>query len=73
MPTHASWLNQIEIWFSIMVRSALKGASFTSPAQVRDAIDVFIAAHNPKAAPFEWRKAVVYQGRVKERYSELCN
>ena len=34
-PTHASWLNQIEIWFSILWRSALRGASFTSPAQVR--------------------------------------
>ena len=29
-PTHASWLNQAEIWFSILARSTLKGASFTS-------------------------------------------
>ena len=71
-PTHASWLNQIEIWFSIMTRAALEGGSFTSPRQVRDAIDAFIAAHNPQAAAFEWRKAVVYQGHLKQRYSDLC-
>src|SRR3974390_1876830 len=44
-PTHASWLNQIECWFSILSRRALRGASFTSPGEVRDAIDRFIAAY----------------------------
>ena len=34
-PTHASWLNQVEIWFSILARSALDGASFTSVHQLR--------------------------------------
>jgi hypothetical protein len=43
-PTHASWLNQIEIWFSILSQKTLDGASFTSPAQLREAIDAFIAA-----------------------------
>lgn len=59
-PTHASWLNQIEIWFSILTRQALRGRSFQSPREVRRAIDQFIAAHNDKAAPFEWKKAVVH-------------
>ena len=36
-PTHASWLNQIECWFSILSRRALRGASFTSPRQLRAA------------------------------------
>ena len=58
-PTHASWLNQMEIWFSILTRQALRGASFTSPRQVREAIDRFLAAYNAQAAPFEWRKSVV--------------
>jgi transposase len=40
-PTHASWLNQIECWFSILSRRALTGASFTSARQVREAIDRF--------------------------------
>lgn len=71
-PTHASWLNQIEIWFSILSRRALKGASFTSPAQVRDAIDRFLGAHNKTAAPFEWTKRDVYPKGLKHNYADLC-
>jgi transposase len=58
-PTHASWLNQVEVWFSILTRSALRGASFTSPRQVREAIDRFIEVYNPTAHPFEWTKTEV--------------
>jgi transposase len=72
-PTHASWLNQIEIWFSILVRQALRGGNFTSPRQVREAIDRFIEAHNEKAAPFEWRKKEVSPKDLKKYYSDLCN
>ena len=60
-PTHASWLNQAEIWFSILTRSALQGASFTAPRQVREAIDRFVQAHNEKAGPFQWTNREVYQ------------
>jgi len=52
-PTHASWLNQIEIWFSILSRQALRGANFTSVARLRQAIDEFIKNYNSDAAPFE--------------------
>jgi transposase len=38
-PTHASWLNQVEIWFSILARSTLDAASFTSVQALRAAID----------------------------------
>jgi transposase len=38
-PTHASWLNQVEIWFSILSRKALVDISFTSPRQLRERID----------------------------------
>lgn len=72
-PTHASWLSQIEIWFSILARQALRGASFTSPRQVREAIDRFILAYNEKAAPFEWRKKEVSAKGLKHNYSNLCN
>jgi transposase len=72
-PTHASWLNQVEVWFSILSRLALKPASFTSPQQVRNAIDLFLAAHNKDAAPFEWRKRQVYPKGLKKYYSDLCN
>ena len=45
-PTYASWLNQAECWFSILTPQALQGASFTSPLQLRKAIDQFVAVYN---------------------------
>jgi transposase len=72
VPTYSSWLNQVECWFSILGRAALRGASFTSPRQLRDAIDAFVRVYNPTAAPFEWTKAVVHQSKPKLIYSDLC-
>ena len=73
IPTYASWLNQVEIWFSLLSRNCLAGASFTDPRQVREAIDAFTAAHNQSAAPFEWTKTVVHHSRPKTHVSELRN
>ena len=70
-PTRASWLNQIECWFSILSRRALQGASFTSVAQLRAAIDRFIAAYNAHATPFEWRKTVVHSVGLKHSFADL--
>ena len=72
-PTHASWLNQVECWFSILWRQALKGASFISPHQVRQAIDKYVAAYNPEAAPFEWHKKTIAPTSLKHHYADLCN
>lgn len=72
-PTHASWLNQIECWFSILSRRALRGASFTSPQQVREAIDRFIAAYNQTATPFEWTKREIRNVHPRSSYANLCN
>jgi transposase len=66
-PTRASWLNQVEIWFSILEGKSLHGASFTSVKQLREHIDAFIAAYNQNAKPFVWTKAKVHQRRVKGR------
>jgi len=66
-PTRASWLNQVEIWFSILQAKSLTGASFTSVAQLRQHIDDFIAAYNANPRPFVWTKAKVHQRRVKGR------
>jgi transposase len=71
-PTHASWLNQVEIWFSILWRKALRGASFTSYFQIRQAIDAFVEVHNDTAAPFEWKAKVVHQSNMKVNYNDLC-
>ena len=72
-PTHASWLNQVEVWFSILSAKALAGASFTSPRQVRDQIDAFINAYNQTAHPFEWTKQVVFSQHPRAKYADLCN
>lgn len=72
-PTSASWLNQVEVWFSILSAQALAGVSFTSPKQVRAQIDRFIQAYNPNAHPFEWTKQVVYSQHPRKKYSDLCN
>jgi transposase len=71
-PTRASWLNQVEGWFSILQGQSLSGASFTSVEQLREHIDAFIDTYNEDAEPFAWTKSEVHQRRVKgRRISEL--
>jgi transposase len=72
-PTHASWLNQIEIWFSLLSRHALRSASFTSVRQLRQAIDDFVSVHNEKAAAFQWTKRYVKSVHPKDKYAYLSN
>ena len=56
IPKHTSWLNQIECWFSILVRRLLKRASFTSLKDLRDRIVAFIDYFNrTMAKPFQWK------------------
>jgi hypothetical protein len=66
-PTSASWLNQVETWFSILQGQSLSGASFTSLEQLKEHIDAFIEAYNGKAEPFVWTKKKVRQRRFKGR------
>jgi transposase len=72
-PTSASWLNQIEIWFGIMSRKALRGASFKNVEELGQAIDAFIAAYNPTAKPFKWRKREVKGAQLRNTIVNLCN
>ena len=59
-PKHTSWLNQIELWFSILVRRLLKRGNFTSVEDLRQRILAFIAYFNKTMAkPFKW----TYKGR----------
>jgi len=54
-PKHASWMNQIEMWFSILVRKVLKRASFTSVEDLQAKVLAFIAYFNmTMAKPFKW-------------------
>lgn len=58
-PKHSSWLNQIEIWLSILVRKLLKRGSFTSVADLQQKVFAFITYYNQRAKPFKW----TYQGK----------
>ena len=60
-PNHSSWLNQIEIWLSILVRKLLKRGSFTSVADLQQKVLAFIDYYNrTMAKPFKW----TYQGKA---------
>ena len=54
-PVHASWLNQVEIYFSILQRKALTPADFSSQSAVADRILGFQQHYQTVARPFEWR------------------
>lgn len=60
-PKHASWMNQIEIWFSILVRKVIKRGNFKSAAELQRKVLAFIEYYNrTMAKPFKW----TYQGRA---------
>jgi len=58
-PKHASWLNIVEIFFSILTRRVLQNAEFTSQAQLAKRILTFITHYDRTAKPFRW----TYDGR----------
>jgi transposase-like protein len=56
LPTHASWLNQVEIWFSVFSRKSLKGGSWRSYAELQSHILTFIRTYNRRwAHPYHWK------------------
>jgi transposase len=55
-PTSASWMNQIETWFSILTRRAVRRGSFKGVTPLRKAIHEFIDQWNEEALPFKWVK-----------------
>ena len=70
-PTHASWLNQIEIWFGILWKRSLRGSSFTAVHQVRKLITDFVEVYNEEATPFKWKAEKVYPCKPKHNYNDL--
>jgi len=60
-PKHASWMNQIEIWLSILVRKVLRRGNFTSVKDLVAKVLAFVNYYNrTMAKPFKW----TYQGKV---------
>lgn len=59
-PKHASWMNQVEIWLSILVRKLLKRGNFTSISDLKNKVLAFVAYYNETMAkPFKW----TYKGK----------
>ena len=70
-PTSASWLNMVEIWFNILSRKVLRGASFDTTSALSDAILGYIKAYNKTAEPFVWKKREVRGSQIKDNLSNL--
>ena len=59
-PKHASWLNQVEIFFSILARRLLKRGAFTSETDLAHQMLAFVETYNQTARPFNW----TYTGKI---------
>lgn len=59
-PNHASWLNQVECFFSILARRLLKHGHFDTPEDLAEQMLAFVETHNQTATPFRW----TYTGKV---------
>jgi hypothetical protein len=70
LPTHASWLNQIEIYFSIVQRKVLEPNDFDSLAEVARTLNQFERRWNEVAEPFEWNFTRDNLAELMERLGE---
>lgn len=59
-PTHASWMNQVELWFSILGRKVIDRGEFGSKEELAEKIMKFIEYYNRTGKPFQW----TYTGKV---------
>ncbi len=59
-PTHASWLNQVEIFFSILARQLLKNGAYDSEDDLTEQMLTYVETYNQTAKPFQW----TYTGKV---------
>ena len=71
-PTSASWLNQVEIWFGILSRKALRNASFKSVDDLCVAINAFVEVYQQNAKPFVWRKREVKGSQLRNTIANIC-
>ena len=72
-PTSASWLNMVEVFFSILSRETLRGSSFRGTDALSEAITAFVNEHNKKGKPFIWKKRDVKGSRLRNTIGNLIN
>jgi transposase len=69
-PTGCSWMNLVEVFFSIITRKAIRRGSFTSVKELTARIRAFIASYNTDCAPFTWTKpadVIISKANGKQR------
>jgi transposase len=69
-PTYSSWLNQVETWFGIITRKAIRRGSFSSTNELIKMIDNFVNAYNQDSMPFIWTATA---DSIFEKLGRLCN
>ena len=70
IPTHSSWLNQVEGWFSILTTKQIKRGSHKSVEQLKTAIEEFLDAWNENPTPFKWTKSA---DRILANVARSCS
>src|ERR1039457_3181392 len=71
-PVHASWLNQIEIFFSIVQKKVVSPNDFTSAGQLAATLQAFISRYNATATPFNWKYTAADLQRPLARVDTAC-
>jgi DDE superfamily endonuclease len=66
-PVHASWLNQVEIVFSIIQKKVISPSDFASTAQLTATLLAFIDRYNQTARPFNWKYTAADLARLLDR------
>ena len=66
-PVHASWLNQVEIFFSIVQKKVISPNDFTSTGQLAATLLAFTGRYNQTARPFNWKYTAADLARLLER------
>jgi len=69
IPTYSSWLNQVETWFGIITRNAIRRGSFHSTKELARKIDLFIKNYNQHSKPFIW---TAMADSIFEKLERLC-
>jgi len=68
LPTHASWLSFIEVWFAILSKKCLRRSELADFAAAEQTLTAFIATYNAHHAhPFTWRKGIRFYQRLKDK------
>lgn len=69
-PTYASWLNQVEIWFSLISRKAIRRGSFNNVKALIQKIDQYVRTYNASSKPFVWTATA---DSIFEKLHRLCD